>query len=426
MIINVQNVDKNQPKRANITNSIREEVRFRNIENIQTWQNAIDRALSVYNPDYQYLMDVYYTIFNDGHLSGVIEAIKNEVKAKSYSINNSSDKVDDDKTKLFQKKWYFQTVDAVIDSLFYGYSLIQFGPIKDDIFEYAKAIERKSIVPCKRIVKKRLTDTSESTDVIRFDDPPHSNWSIFVSEIPEKLVNQTQLGLYNKCAPHALAKKELFQAAWEYAEVYGMPLAVGKTDLEDTARRKNMEDTLSNMGRRQWLAIDAEAGDDLVLEDANKTDAWQVYLEPLRESNNEISKILAGQVGMFDAKGFVGSVEAQERLFSAFVTMYCRLVAFVMNDQVMPLLNFHNLGFQGMSFKFIVEEKISLLEKSNIIRNISGSHKLTKEQFEEFMGLEVEEIEEAVKEVVKEKEVQSIMPSVKNLYKDFYNTETHE
>ena len=64
-----------------------------------------------------------------------------------------------------------------------------------------------------------------------------------------------------KAAPLVIWKKNALGAWAEYAEVFGVPLRIGKTNVRDEETRANMEGFLKNLGTSSYGLFDT---DDLI------------------------------------------------------------------------------------------------------------------------------------------------------------------
>jgi hypothetical protein len=130
-------------------------------------------------------------------------------------------------------------------------------------------------------------------------------------------------------------------------------------------------------------------------------------------SNNEISKNLAGSIGIFDEKSFVGSSEAGERLFEEFTTAFMREVMFVVNDELIPrMINYGFTLSEGDTFRFVSETKMDFKDKMEMIRILGTFFDLDAEQITEETGYTVTK---------KELSFDSVAPAVTNLYKPYFD-----
>lgn len=355
------------------------------------WTNAVNDAKRVLLPNRRRLIEIFDRVDEDGHVTGIVESIKNKIKAKEFNILDASGEIDEDSTKKFQKVWFFKFLEWMVEAPFFGYSLIQLGDIVDDAFPGIEMVPREYIVPELGIVRKDLNNRSgQSSDIFRYeDDPSLKDWFIFIGSKDTK-----RLGLYNKAAPHAIAKRVLFASAWEYAELFGMPFRKGHTDVSDPERKNNMALMLESMGSSAWGLFDKE--DDIDFIESNKSDATKVYIEPVKLSNQEISKAFAGGTGMFDEKAFVGSAEVQERLFNEFIASFMRNGTFVINDELIPRMITHGMLPEGSRFKFLREEVLTVQQKIDAIDKLSKFFTFTPETVTEEIGIQVEGIAEDI------------------------------
>ena len=395
-------LNKKQPSKASITQTITERQLVRTREDVGKWRKALKRAESVLRPDRTDLQRTYKDVDLDMHITGIIGAIKNKVKAKDFMIVDQNGDEDEDSKKLFDKQWYFDFVDMIIEAPFFGYTLVQLGDIVDDGFPNMEMVPREYVIPDWNIVKKDLRFISRENG-IPYLEAPWNKWHIFIG-------HRKNLGLFNKATPHALAKKNLFASAWEFGEIFGMPIRKGHTDIDDPKRKKNMERMMESMGQAAWGVFDKD--DDIQLIESKRTDAYKVFVEPIKLSNNEISKGFTGGAGSLDEKAFVGSAEVQERLFGELVSAFMRMAKFVINDQLFPLMVHHRILKEGLSHKWTQEDTVSTLEKAGIIKDLAPFFTFSPDVVEEAIGIEVEN-----NVVSQEQKETTVTNRVKELYK---------
>jgi len=402
----VQNIDQKLPRKVNIIDQIVYNQLLQTRKDISDWVSAVNQAKSPYNPDRTDLIDVYRDISIDGHLSGIITSIKNKVKAKPYMIVDQSGNEDKDKTKLFNQEWFVNFIEWSIDSMFYGYSLIQISDIKNDTFRKLELIPREYVIPEKQLVKRNLY-AGTIDDGIYYSQPPYDRWTIFLGN--------NDLGLLHKVVPHAIAKKNLLISCWDNAELFGMPIRIVYTDITDEDRRRNAELMLKKMGKLASGVLDSS--DKIDFQERNSSDAYNVFLQPYETSNKEMSKALGGQTGIFDEKSFVGSAEVHERLFDDYISSYCLSIEFQINNILIPKMLIHRIPLDGYMFKWKSVERLSTKEKVEIIKNLAPFVKFDDGFIEEYTGLKCEQKTSENTTVIPDN-TQSIMRDVMNYYND--------
>jgi len=379
---NIVNLDKSQPTRTKIAQAIAKRQLFRTREDVGRWRNALVTAENTTVPNRTDLIRVFKDVELDCHIEGILNTIKNKIKAKQFAIIDSNGEQDEEKTALLEKVWFFDFLEFIVESRFWGFSLVQLGDIVDDGFPNIEMIPRENVVPEFDLVKKdSLLPSIKDMQGFKYLEDPFKDWYIYIGK-------KNDFGLFNKAAPHALSKKNLFNEMWEFGELFGMPIRKGHTDTTDPERRKNMETMLENMGSAAWGVFDKE--DDIDFAETAKGDATKVFIEPIKLSNEEISKCFAGQSGTFDTKAFVGSAEVQERLFQEFVISFMRQVKFVVNNDLLPRMVTHKILPEGFKFKWIAEEVLTVMNKADIITKLFPHVNITPEIIEKELGIEVE------------------------------------
>ena len=409
----IHNLDRKQPNLTNIAERIVLRQQIRKQDDVGDLRRALLTAESVINPDRTDLIKIYKDVDLDGHITGIIGSIKNKIKAKPFMIVDAKGEIDEDKTALFEKEWYFKFIDFIVEAPFWGFSLVQLGDIKDDGFPDIQLIPREYVVPELELVKKDLFIGAHLKDgkqnAFFFNEAPLKDWFIFIGE-------KKDMGLFNKATPHALSKKNLFAEMWEYGELFGMPIRKGHTDIKDPERRKQMETMLENMGSASWAVVDTDDKIDFI--ERKGSDPTKVFISPIKLSNEEISKAFAGQVATFDEKSFVGSAEVQERIFNELIIAFMRNARFIINNQLIPRMVRHRMIPFGFKFKWKAEEILSIIDKAKIITEFAKvGFEVAPDTVTEEVGIKVEGF--STPSPSPTGKISSVMPEVARLYRDF-------
>ena len=411
----IKNVDLKQPERTRVAERIVLRQQIRKREDVGDWRRALLTAESVINPDRTDLIRIYKDVDLDGHITGIVGSIKNKIKAKPFMIVDSNGDIDEDKTALFEKEWFFKFIDFIVEAPFWGYSLVQLGNIKDDGFPEIELIPREYVVPELELVKKDLFIGAHLKDgkqnAFFYNESPLNDWFIFIGE-------KKDMGLFNKATPHALSKKNLFAEMWEYGELFGMPIRKGHTDIKDPERRKQMEDMMRNMGSSSWGVFDTDDKIDFI--ETKGGDPTKVFIAPIKLSNEEISKAFAGEVATFDEKSFVGSAEVQERIFNELIIAFLRKARFIINNQLIPRMVKHRMMPFGGSFKWKAEELLSINDRAKIITELAKvGFEFSSETVTDEVGIKVESFSSPTPTGTPASKMTTIMNEVDELYKNF-------
>lgn len=350
--------------------------------NIQRWLNARQYAESRINPNNTELVRVMRDIEIDAHLWALMQTLRLKVIANDFNIYTADGDVDDDSTKKFKKKWFRNLIKHTVDSEFYGFSLVQLGDIVNDCYVDSEIVPREYVVQQVGGIKKNL---GNAKDLIPFDKGIYANWLIAIGE-------KHNLGLLDKAAPLVIKKKEVISAWSEAAELFGMPMRIGKTALQDEERRENMEDMLENMGEAAWAVIDDD--DDIELKETAKTDFSNMYDQFIERVNSELSKLFLSQTGTTDEKTHTGSANVMENILKDVIQSYITKVEDIANEKVIPLMQKQGMLPLGVYIKADEEQKLTLLELWGIVKDLRATANISNDWVSDTFGIPIEDLEE--------------------------------
>lgn len=371
---------------------------FRANQQIETWRDAINEAEDIHTPDRTELIRLYEDLKIDDQLTAAINNRILQVMGSKFFIYNANNEVDEKASEIFEQPWFETFCKEVINSRFYGYSLIQLGDVTSNGFDGVEAVKREYVDPIRRGVKKGIYET---INLVSFDDPIYKPWLIFV--------DSKDLGLFNQCAPLVIWKKNAYQFWSNFGELFGVPWRVGKTNVEDKVRRQNMYKMLEDMGSAPYAVIDEE--DELNLIESQKTDAHQVFSGLIEKADSGISKLILGQTMTMDNGSSRSQAEVHERVGDYIILSDKKLLKRVVNFELIPRMVRLGLIPNNLYFDYDNEEKLDFEQRLNAIDILKRSgFKISPETILELTGIEVEEKEE--QEQIKQK-----LDEINNMYK---------
>lgn len=347
-------------------------------QDILSWRNAMQAAESIHYPNRTQLYRLYKDVVLDAQVTALISTRKNALMSSEFKVYKG-DKVDEKKTEFLNSKWFFDFIGHAFDSIFYGYSLIQFGDIVEDNFTEVEIVPREYV---KQEFSVVLENLGQQTG-LPYLEAPYKDWCIGVGD-------KRDLGLLAKVAPLYIWKKGTLGAWAEYTEMFGTPVRIGKTDTRDETTRANMQAMLENMGSSMWAVLDKD--DVIELVEANKQTGADIFSVLLESLNSEIAKLILGQTGTTDSKSFVGSAEVHERIAKMFQGADESFIENVFKYQLVPFLNAHGFGFEGCKIEVEADNDITLLEKIKIDAELMKVFKVPAEYIMETYGTPVEDM----------------------------------
>ncbi len=367
--------ERKRQKSGNLVKSLEKFIQqwaIRSKQDIRKWRQALTMAESIENPVKAQLYNLYRDVVIDAHLSSLMQTRSLKILKSEMGLINEKGEVDQDKTELLRRPWFYDLLFQCSIQPFWGYTLIEFGDIMDG------EIQNINVIP-HALVKERFGIVVKEPADEKGIDYRSANVNQYLLEIGRP----GDLGLLMKAAPQVLWKKNA-QAAWsEFTEIFGMPLRVGKTSNQDDDRRR-MAEALETMGRAAYAVINEGDEIDLV-KSAGQQEGYKVYDNLIERTNSELAKLILGGTMVSDDGSSRSQSEVHERVSDDIVMADQQYISYLFNFQLLPKLI--NLGypFQGLRFKWLEKQELSLADQWKMIYEAIQTN-----QFE----LDVDEIKE--------------------------------
>jgi hypothetical protein len=359
-----------QKKAKEIQKKVIKQQLYRFNNELDNWKLGVNCFEDVYHSTTETIISVYNDIVIDAHLSAALDTRIAKTTAKDYKIVDEQGE-EADETAIFESQWFRDFMRLSLESKFYGYSLIQFGNRTEHGFDRVKLVPREYVYPQKQSVR---TSPQSTVDLIPFNKGVYKPWTIGVGT-PENI------GLLMKAAPLVIFKKTALGSWTEFAELFGTPFRLGKTDVRDEEIRDNMYEMLDNMGRNAFGVFDKD--DELEFIQDSKTDSHHVYNELIERNNSELSKLILGSTMTMDDGSSRSQSEVHERTTGAIEKE---------DSLFLPWLNqYHGFNIEG-TWVFDDTENMSKPEQFKIdLELVKAGFNVPKEYFTETYGTPIDE-----------------------------------
>ncbi|ENG5660613.1 hypothetical protein FPG87_12440 [Flavobacterium psychrophilum] len=350
-------------------------------QDIQSWNTALRMAQSEDAKNYK-LQLLFDEISNDALLTSQIQNRKQQLFTSSFSLKKPNGEVDEEQTtKLKNSPIFRQLTMAILDSLYYGYSLVELrleANTKGELVPVVTTLPRTNVVPQKGLFYKDYTQ--DKTTAYR-EMPEFGTWILEF--------NSNELGLLNKAVSHVLFKR-FAQSCWsELCEIYGIPPRVLKTNTQDGTMLRRGEQMMRDMGSAAWFIIDSTENFEWAKGVATNGD---VYNNLIGLCNNEISMLISGAVIGQDTKnGSKGKEQSSQDMLWQLVQSDMEQAEQYWNDTIIPGLI--NVGFLTgeLNYEFDPQEDTQQLYERAIGFLGTGSYSITPDYILKKFGLEVVE-----------------------------------
>lgn len=244
---------------------------------MQKYRNAIRGANNVDFNQRVMLYDMYEDILKDGHLDSVRD--KRISAARNIQIEFQRDgKPDEEINVMLRSPWFFQFIEDLVDSVFWGFSLFQFYRDESGWINYV-LVPRKNVDPVRQLILHRQSDMNgipwDSFRDVLFVGKPRS------------------LGKLANAAPYVIYKRNDMADWAQFCEIFGMPIREYTYDAEDEEARNQIMEDMQEQGAAACF-IHPKGSELTLLESAGKSGSSDLYDKLYERCNNEISKIFLG------------------------------------------------------------------------------------------------------------------------------------
>lgn len=368
----------------------------RTLQDIQTYQTAVRSAENIQAPNRINLLRLYQDVVIDAQVSTVMASRKNAILSRSFNLLNKNGEIDLEKTKLLNRgDWLYKFIDYSLDSIFYGYSLIQFDYKFDFMGNRIDYDFKIDIVPRTYVCSEYglvVPAQGQFSTGIPYHDAPYKYWNIPVGEIRD-------LGLLQKLSPLYIWKKNSFSSWAEYTEIFGVPMRIIKTDMTDETTKKNALHMMKNMGAGGAGIFDKN---DLIEVLDGKQSDGSIFNNIIERCNTEIAKLVLGQTGTIEEKAFVGAAEIHERVLQQYTGRDEKFIENLFTTHLIPFLNLHQFGFEGCSIEIAPLDELGLQEQITNIIELSKVFDIEPSFVEEKTGIKVLGIKQDIKNDIKD------------------------
>lgn len=310
---------------------------------VQLWREAINEAEQAWYPHRVRMQRMYLDTILNGHVSACIDRRKNLTLLKDFRICDVNGEENEELTKILKTKWFTQYCDYVLDAQFFGYSLISLGDLKNDSFPELTTIRRFNISPD----RKNVTSYVYSLSGAQFEEDPYRLWNVWVPTATQVGISLVGYGLLYKVAMYEIICRNTLGFNTDAAELYGMPIRMGKTNKTNEEERGAFEQALAAMGSAGYILMDAMDELELV-ESKGSGQGYKIYESLETRCEKKISKILLGHADALDSTpGKLGSAQGDENPVAVALqdvaTVDGRFLTDNINVELLPRLR--ELGF---------------------------------------------------------------------------------
>lgn len=343
-------------------------------QDIKNWNEALNNARKAEDPKFFPLHLLYNEINIDALLKSQIQNRINKSLAASFTVSDLKGNANEEMTALLQnQKWVASINKAILESRFYGHSLIEINLVNG--VPVVNTLPRTNIDP---VNGRFYPDYSEDKYIKYREIPEYGTWVLEFGEPGD-------LGILNSCVPHVLMKR-FAQSCWsELCEIFGIPPRVMKTNTQDPGMLRRGERMMQDMGAAAWFIIDSSEEFDFAKGVNTNGD---VYANLIQLCDNQNSMVVSGAIIGQDTKnGNRSKDESAQSVLQDLVDSDLTLVEQEWNSVIVPALQALGIIKGEVALAFDKAEDMGELWK--ITQGLLNSYDIPEDWINDKFGIPV-------------------------------------
>lgn len=365
---------------------------------ISEWRNAVNLAQSPYTKDRRLLYSVYDRVLIDTELSRLIQKQVDQAKKAKYRLIDPNGEEDTEAIKIFENLWYWDYVKHVIESDYYGHSLIEFFDMKEKQSTIKLNNGRASFLEFKKVslIKREHVKSEDGLWLVEENDT--EGYSFRIPEMwPYYMEAGTTHGLGNlmKICPIEITKRYAISTWSEFNEKIAFPFRWATMPTGNKKRQRAMAGILKNMGSAGWGIF--HKGEEVKLLEMHKTDPHKCFLEMMSYVDRKLEAFIEGE-GLKNEMGegsFAADQVRSDMKSDRYQTNKIYLEYFG-NDELLPRLIKHGYPLEGYRLECDDRRDIPVEKQIQIDAELLKHYKISPTFISKRYGIPEEEIMERV------------------------------
>jgi hypothetical protein len=378
---------------------------------VQMWRDGVKEAEQAWYPHRVRMQRMYNDTILNGHVYACLKRRKDLTLLRDWCFKDKEENENTELKDLMNKKWFALFLEYALEAKFFGYSLIALGDMVNDEFPDLSIIRRFNVSPDRLNVTSYVYALSGA----QFMEEPYNEWHVWIPTPSDVGISRVGYGILYYAAVYEIICRNIIGFNTDAAELYGMPIRVGKTSKTNEDERGEFETALANMGSAGYILTDM-LDEVTLIESSTSGQGYKIYESLEQRCEKKISKIILGHADALDSvSGKLGNDSKDSPASQALEDTAAVDAAFledVVNTHLLPKLI--NLGFNipdGFKFCFsnnheLVEQRMFEDANNKLTADLAvamknAGFKMDAKYFEERTGIPTTEIAEPVAPVQK-------------------------
>lgn len=316
---------------------------LRIVQDAQTRKDAMSEAERAYFPFRYKMQQLFLNTYDNGHVKACFERRKDLTLLRDWYFGENGIP-NDDVTNTFKKTWFNTFLSYSLDTLAFGYSLIQLNDLVDNGFPNIQIVKRWNVSPDRFEVAQY---PMMPTGVKFLEDPTVKDWYVYINTPNDFGVSPCGYGLLWDVSVYEIFMRNLLGFNGTFVELFAQPIRWGKSSAIEGPERDLLEQALKDMGSSAYILTDPMSEVQLLESNLGGT-GYKAYDNLEARLQKLISKVILGHADAIDSTpGKLGSGNNQDNPVSVAMrdkqVKDASFIENVVNDLLLPRMR--SLGF---------------------------------------------------------------------------------
>ena len=264
---------------------------------LQGWKEAKEEAEVAGWPYRVKMQKTYVKTMLNAHVLACVTRRKELTLLRDFHIVGKNGEELKTWTAYFEKAWFKdQVLNYILDALYYGYTLVSIGEIKDNIPDEITTVKRWNISPDRKHVSIFETNPAGYS----WEDEEYKDWHIWIPTIQSNGINGCGYGLLYEVTALEILQRNNVQYNTDFIEMFAQPFRHLKTSDTEPEELQAKEKAMKEMGHSAYLVTGVN--DELnFISDGSRGNGYKAYNDFDHRIKSDISKIIGGHANFVDS-----------------------------------------------------------------------------------------------------------------------------
>jgi phage gp29-like protein len=249
---------------------------------IDKWRQALRQAESRANPYRKALYEIYHELDLDPFLNSLKE--KRIRNVRGQRIHYAEDGTDTAETnRLLEAPWFSGTIRRIMESLFWGHSLLEFS-LESGMIAKANLIPRQHVRPELQIVVLNPFDMTG----LSYNEPPYAAYTL-------EATAEDGFGLYNVAAANVIYKRGGMADFANFVEVFGSPIREYRYDPATPGAKEEVEKVARDSSNSGAVIVPKDWADFVLHQTGSTSSSKPVHSTFIQDLKDELAILILGQ-----------------------------------------------------------------------------------------------------------------------------------